>query len=185
MRRLPITRICSMVRDWASATAPAAANNSTAKRRARVKEEPGRKPIWLRNRVCPDFTVAKPCGEQLDEYGARCGARYGAWFDLTGKISTPSLLKKFLISVPDLFSDLGKTDYIGPHQLIPNEPASNQHVSRKPGPILPAAFQLERKFDMRAALSPRAAQNRTREPSGHPGCCYAASSLSEPGQIRL
>jgi hypothetical protein len=80
--------------------------------------------VWLRNRECPDFTVARPCGEQLDEYGARCGARYGAWFDLTGKISTPSLLKKFLISVPDLISDRGKTDYIGPHQLIPNEPVS-------------------------------------------------------------
>jgi hypothetical protein len=93
-----------MVRDWASATTPAAASSSTAKRRDRVNGEPnrkpGRKPIWLRNRGCPDFTVAKPCGEQLDEYGARCGARYGAWFDLTGKISTPSLLK----NVPDLSS---------------------------------------------------------------------------------
>ena len=61
---------------------------------------PNRRLDRLRNRGCPDFTVANPCGEQLDEYGARCGARYGAWFDLTGKISTPSLLKK----VPDLSS---------------------------------------------------------------------------------
>jgi hypothetical protein len=83
--------------------------------------EPNRKPVRLRNREYADFTVVGPCGEQLDEYGARYGVRYGAWFDLTGKISTPSLLKKFLNSVPDLFSDLGKTDYIGPHQLIPNE----------------------------------------------------------------
>jgi hypothetical protein len=86
--------------------------------------------------------VVGPCGEQLDEYGARYGVRYGAWFDLTGKISTPSLLKKFLDSVPDLFSDLGKTDYIGPHQLIPNELASNQLISHDSGSMLPAALRL-------------------------------------------
>jgi hypothetical protein len=38
--------------------------------------------------VCPDFTAALACGELLDGYGA--------WFDLTGKISTPALLKKII-----------------------------------------------------------------------------------------
>jgi hypothetical protein len=53
--------------------------------------------------MCPDFTVAIPCGELMDIDGA--------WFDLTGKISTPSLLNKigscscFLIST----TDRGKT----------------------------------------------------------------------------
>jgi hypothetical protein len=61
--------------------------------------------------------VDSPCGEQLRWFGDWIGA----WFDLTGKISTPSLLKKFLISIPDLISDRGKTDYIGLHQPRPNE----------------------------------------------------------------
>jgi hypothetical protein len=43
----------------------------------------------------------------------------------------------FLISVSVLKSDLGKTDYIGPHRLIPNETVSNQ-----PGPVPPSTLQL-------------------------------------------
>lgn len=50
--------------------------------------------------------MARPCGEQLDKYG-EC-------IDLTGKISTPSLLENlFLTPVPDPLSDRGKSDYIG------------------------------------------------------------------------
>jgi hypothetical protein len=52
--------------------------------------------VLLRFRECPAFTVDSPCGEQLRWFGDWIGA----WFDLTGKISTPSLLKK----VPDLDS---------------------------------------------------------------------------------
>ncbi len=86
------------------ATAPAVTSRRNAKMRANLETGTARNPnlaiAGLRNRECPDFTVARPCGEQLDGYGARYGARYGAWIDLTGKISTPSLLKK----VPDLGS---------------------------------------------------------------------------------
>jgi hypothetical protein len=51
-----------------------------------------REELLLRNRECPNFTVAKPCGEQLDKYG-EC-------IDLTGKISTPSLLRNLFLT-PD------------------------------------------------------------------------------------
>src|ERR1700675_1883441 len=99
MRRLPMTRICSMVSDWAIATEAAATSSKIANRRdgANRNPAPKGKPVRLRNREYPDFTVVAPCGEQL----GWDGARFGAWIDLTGKISTPSLLKKI---VPDLSS---------------------------------------------------------------------------------
>ena len=90
MRRLPITRICSMVRDCAIATEAAATSSKIANRRDGANRNPEEKPLRLQNRECPDFTVVAPCGEQLGWNGAR----FGAWIDLTGKISTPSLLKK-------------------------------------------------------------------------------------------
>jgi hypothetical protein len=83
-----------MVReDWAIASVPATASSSMVKMRANLEfnvrpdrdAEAVSRPRRLRDRECPEFTVARPCGEQMDEYGA--------WFDLTGKISTPSLHK--------------------------------------------------------------------------------------------
>jgi len=73
----------------------------------------------------------------------------------------------FLISVPDLFSDLGKTDYIGPHQLIPNEPVSNQPIAMKPGPMLPAAFPASAR--LRYACRPYLPALRRTEPESRPG----------------
>src|SRR5271163_2323445 len=127
-----MTRICSMVRDWASATEAAATSSRIANKRvdANRNPEPEEKPIRLRNRECPDFTVVGPFGEQLGWYGAR----FGAWIDLTGKISTPSLLKKivpeaqFLISNP-IWERLIILDRTSPAQM---------HA----GPIPPSTLQL-------------------------------------------
>ena len=77
--------------------------------------------------------MARPCGEQLDKYG-EC-------IDLTGKISTPSLLRNlFLTPVPDPLSDRGKSDYIGR-----TSPAQMRH---RPVPLHIFRSTLQLRFDL-------------------------------------
>src|SRR5271166_5378927 len=128
MRRLPMTRIVSMVFDPCANAVPAVTSSAsdTPNTWAMRAKRPGIRET-RETGVCLIFTEPEPCVEH--KYW--CGPKFAIWFGFTGRISTPSLLIK---SDPAH----GKIDYIGPRRLRPN-----QWAVERPGnrvfPEFPAA----------------------------------------------